>query len=195
MTAVAIPDTVIDRAGGLDGSRSEAIFSRDRVYRYTLKRVWPGGTGRVCFVMLNPSTANALKDDPTVARCGRFARAWGYSSLMVVNIYPFRSPDPELCRLWLDNRTLEESDALEYNGEVILDQAASSDLVVCAWGAARWAAPWAKDVSAAIRDSRTDELQCLGLTSGGAPTHPLARGARRVPDSQRPIPYREAVPA
>lgn len=62
-------------------------------YRWRLSRRWDDGP-QACFVMLNPSTADGLDDDPTVRRCVRFARGWGYGELVVVNLFPYRATDP-----------------------------------------------------------------------------------------------------
>ena len=55
-------------------------------YRYRLTRRWGDG-GAVAFVMLNPSTADAEKDDPTIRRCIGFAREWRFGRLIVVNLF------------------------------------------------------------------------------------------------------------
>lgn len=77
---------------------SAAVISPDGVYRYRLDRELPTQletrSRTVCFVMLNPSTADADQDDPTIRRCLGFAETWGYDKLVVVNLfgYPQRRP-------------------------------------------------------------------------------------------------------
>ena len=65
---------------------SFADYSDDEAYRYLLVRVWAAGP-RVVFVMLNPSTATETQNDPTVERCERRARALGFGSFDVTNIF------------------------------------------------------------------------------------------------------------
>lgn len=70
--------------------RSHAVLSEDGVYRYRLTREWGENLDackRVCFVMLNPSTADASKDDPTIRKCIGFATRLGFDALEVVNLF------------------------------------------------------------------------------------------------------------
>ncbi len=81
-----------------------AYLSEDRRYRYSLTRLIAdpqygclgederGGT--VTFVGLNPSTADETTDDPTIRRCIRFAREWGFDRLKMVNLFAYRATDP-----------------------------------------------------------------------------------------------------
>ena len=62
--------------------RSDALLSPCGCYRYALWRRWEPGP-QVLFIMLNPSTADELTDDPTIRRCIGFARSWGFGSLAV----------------------------------------------------------------------------------------------------------------
>jgi hypothetical protein len=70
-----------------------ALFSRDRRFRYRLGRRWGDGAA-VCFVLLNPSTADETREDRTVRRCIGFARGRGYGALEVVNLYAYVATDP-----------------------------------------------------------------------------------------------------
>lgn len=108
------------------GTFTGADFSPCRKYRYTLWRIW--GKQPVCmFTMLNPSTADEVKNDPTVERCERRARMWGYGGLFVTNIFALRSTDP---------KALYDCDdpVGPDNDEAILTCAKKAGLVVCAWG-------------------------------------------------------------
>ena len=68
----------------------KAQLSDCQKYRYALWRRWGEGS-QVVFVMLNPATADAAKDDPTIRRCIGFARAWEFGSLAVGNLFAFRT--------------------------------------------------------------------------------------------------------
>lgn len=78
--------------------RSDAVISDDGLYRYLLERHWDDTTSSCTFVMLNPSTADALVDDPTIRRCVGFAKSFGCGSLRVVNLYAYRATKP--AELW-----------------------------------------------------------------------------------------------
>ena len=73
---------------------SEAVISQDERHRYSLTRRCGNGPRVCCWIMLNPSTADATTDDPTIRRCVRFTQAWGYNALTVVNLYAWRATDP-----------------------------------------------------------------------------------------------------
>ena len=103
-------------------------MSPDRRYRYWLEAEVSGSDERVCmFLMLNPSTADATKSDPTVSTCKRFARDWGYGTVRVCNLFALRSPYPKAIRESRDPVGAE-------NDEWILRSARGSAVIVCAWG-------------------------------------------------------------
>ena len=105
-----------------------AYISECGQYRYLLTRdVASIGNGTVTFVCLNPSTADATEDDPTIRRCTRFAREWGYAQLKVVNLYAYRSTDPSQLARVPDPVGPENDDILS----AVLG---SSDCIVAAWG-------------------------------------------------------------
>lgn len=62
-----------------------ATFSKDRLYRYQLWRIWDESKPYMNVIGLNPSTADETKDDPTIRRCLGFAKAWGYGALRVAD--------------------------------------------------------------------------------------------------------------
>lgn len=155
-----------------------AYFSEDRVYRYSLTRNMPppldegqGYLQTTCtFIGLNPSTAIETRDDPTIRRCMRFARDWGFTRLKMVNLYAYRATDPR--SLWLaDDPVGPEND---HNLSLAFGD---SDLIVAAWGAnAR--ADRVKQFAVMFRGW---QLHALGLTKDGAPRHPLYLRADTIP--------------
>ena len=81
---------------------SIAVYSACERYRYVLTRTWDAAGRRALFVMLNPSTATEMQNDPTVERCERRARALGFGAFRVVNIFAFRATDPRVMRMQSD---------------------------------------------------------------------------------------------
>lgn len=161
-----------------------AIVSRDGRYRYHLHRRVPGGGDRVAtFVMLNPSTADDRRDDPTIRRCLGFARAWGCGELHVVNLFGARATDPRALRGLDDpvgpgNRAwvLRAVDAAGSIGDP-----GGAGLVVCAWGNHGTYRDQDRAVLGWIGGRR--DLLALGPTRLGNPRHPLyaPAGAELVP--------------
>nr|WSZ21194.1 DUF1643 domain-containing protein [Streptomyces canus] len=151
-----------DLAGGL----AAAVFdSRERAYRYLLTRIWDTSRPPVVFLMLNPSTADALEDDPTIRRCTGFARRHGAGGLVVVNLFGLRSTDPRALR--------HHPDPVGPLNDAFIRQATSgASLVVAAWGAAGVEHGRSASVSKALA-VRGVALRCLGMTSTGQPRHPL----------------------
>lgn len=75
--------------------RSGAVISPCGKFRYRLWRRWDNSLPRVLWIMLNPSTADARLDDPTIAKCIAFAKLWGYGGIEVVNLYAYRTSSPK----------------------------------------------------------------------------------------------------
>src|ERR1700744_1291942 len=96
-------------------------------HRFTLMRNWMGSGEIVNFVMLNPSTADDKFDDPTIRKCCGFAKRWGYSGIIVTNLFAFRATDPK------DLHALIKQGRMEYaighgNDEKIANAMHESDL-------------------------------------------------------------------
>jgi len=151
-----------DLAGGL----AAAVFdSTAREYRYLLTRIWDPAVAPVVFLMLNPSTADALEDDPTIRRCISFARREKVGGLVVVNLFGLRSTDPRAL--------LHHPDPVGRHNDAFVRQATDmASTVVCAWGAAGVTGDRAREVTRALTARRVP-LRCLGTTSTGQPRHPL----------------------
>ena len=144
-------------------------------YRYFLARcrpasglLWPIGGKRqgetACFVTLNPSTADAMADDPTIRRCQRFAWDWGFDRLSVVNLFALRATDPKELHVHPDPVGPER---VRYCRAAF----GEADLVVCAWGAT--ALPSADVFTLALIIEAGLTPHVLRLTKHGAPAHPL----------------------
>ncbi len=165
--------------GHLKGdAASIAVYSDDEAYRYRLERVWDSEGPRVLFVMLNPSTATELQNDPTVERCERRARALGFGSFAVGNIFAFRATDPTVMRAQADPVGPE-------NDAAILQMAAGADRIVAAWGTHGAHLGRGAQVEKLLR-AEGYALYHLGLSLAGLPKHPLYIGYDRQPELWAP---------
>jgi hypothetical protein len=144
---------------------STAVYSPCDSYRYALTRTWDPAGGRVLFVMLNPSTATEVQNDPTVERCERRARALGFGAFRVCNIFAYRATDPRVMRAQPDP-------VGPANDAAILDGADWADTVVCAWGTHGEHHARGPAVEALLR-ATGKPLFHLGLSKAGHPKHPL----------------------
>ncbi len=160
--------------------KGSATFSPCGHYRYTLHREWaPAIFGdsmkSMAFVMLNPSTATADRDDPTIRRCIGFARRERAHRLVVLNLYAWRATKPR------DLLLAADPTGGEANDRAIAIEASRATLIICAWGAWRpssesWRAAHDGRVRAVrdlIANTAGREMFCLGTTANGHPLHPL----------------------
>src|SRR5689334_17692530 len=108
-------------------TESGATFSPCRRWRYLLWRRWDASKPVANFLMLNPSTADEVKLDPTCSRARDYAERWGYGALIVTNVFGFRSTDPLLMKR-------EKDPVGPGNDSAIVRAAKQADIVVCAWG-------------------------------------------------------------
>lgn len=147
-------------------SRS-AELSPGGQYRYLLTRTLLFGHGACTFVMLNPSTADGLEDDPTIRRCLGFIQDWGFHQLRVVNLFAWRATYPK--------DMLKQLDPIGPDGDGwILRACEDADMIVCAWGAQsqRVVRARAEQVQTLLRDQGM-QLHHLGMAGNGQPRHPL----------------------
>lgn len=149
---------------------SDAKFSGCGKYRYTLDRIWDYDKPRLHACMLNPSTADASVNDPTVYRQMMRAHMLGYGSLVVTNALAWRDTDP--------NNLYGVADPIgPYNDAWIGNSIRASDITVVGWGThLDHVAPGR---SKSISDTAADEgkaLFCLGVNQDGSPKHPLYIG-------------------
>jgi len=141
--------------------QSSAEFSACGRYRYSLTRIWDRAGPTILFIGLNPSTADAEKNYPTICRCLGFARDWNYGGLIVCNLFAFRATDPRGLRI-VDDPVGRKNDA------AIRRASETAERVVVAWGIHGRLGGRADEVLASLR-----RPYCLGVTLDGSPKHPL----------------------
>ena len=146
-----------------------AVLSEDKLYRYRLGRSWAPEKGRVCWVMLNPSTADAEKDDATIRRCLGFTEQFGMGELVVVNLFAFRTTFPKELAGVADPVGPE-------NEEFVLHELKSSDLVIVAWGVLKRPLPSQAETMIGKIQKGASRLWCLQKTKDGHPHHPVRIG-------------------
>ncbi|MDX1736295.1 MAG: DUF1643 domain-containing protein [Halioglobus sp.] len=149
--------------------KNTARLSRCRRYRYALWRTWDAQRPVVMFIGLNPSTADETTDDPTLVRCMKFARDWGYGGVCMANLFAFRATDPAQMKAAADP-------VGRRNNFWLRKLAAEAWLVVAAWGNDGSFS----ERSAAVR-RMLPPLHCLQLNRSGEPAHPLYQPARARP--------------
>lgn len=145
--------------------RSPSGADIDGLYRYRLWREWDAARPSCLFVMLNPSTADASKDDPTIRRCLGFARSWGFGRLDVVNLYAYRATEPD--ELWNAADPIGPRNDVEIGAAML-----EAHLIVAAWGA-NTGPTTGRDEVVLRHAPRFRAIHHLGLTRGGFPRHPL----------------------
>lgn len=142
-----------------------AVISDDGLYRYILERRWDEGEAAL-FVMLNPSTADAEKDDATIRRCVGFARRWGYGALLVGNLYAYRATDPSELDVVEDPIGRENNDYLWH----LIRRAG---VIVAAWGANPNRGKYVNRERSILWGPLSERAFCFGTTKDGHPRHPL----------------------
>jgi hypothetical protein len=152
-----------------------AEFSRCRRWRYLLWRRW--GDGPVAnFLMLNPSTADEVKLDPSCTRARVYAERWGYGALIVTNLFGWRATDP-------DEMKAVRDPVGRGNDAAIVAAARAAEVVVCAWGNHGLHQGRSQFVLQQLRSARVN-LHFLRINACGEPAHPLY-----LPGSLQPRPW------
>lgn len=139
-------------------------------------------TTRVVFLMLNPSTADAFDDDPTIRECCKRAAGLGAGILEVVNLFALRSAYPQDLKKHAHGYRGDDL----INNQQIMDACAGATMVIAAWGNEGILDHRDKFVRNLLKMWNVD-LYHLGTTKDGHPKHPLARGKHRIPAQQEPI--------
>lgn len=157
-----------------DNITGGAKLSDCGTYRYELSRnIQPGNVRQCLFIMLNPSTADASQDGPTIRRCMGYARSWGFGTLKVVNLFAYRSTSPEQLRLADDPVGPDNMDTIV--GAADIACRAYSDapgIVVCAWGNHGSFMEQGETVLGWL-ERESIPAHHLKMTGVGQPSHPL----------------------
>lgn len=148
---------------------SGAEFSPCGKYRYMLWRKWDESLPMVAFIGLNPSTANATQDDPTIRRVKSFARQWGFGGVYMLNLFGIISPDPTVL--------VTSEDPIGDNDNFLNLAAGLSDVVAFAWGSFKQAKARGETVIGMFPNAI-----CLRKTKDGCPSHPLY-----IPSNVQPV--------
>ena len=156
---------MITRVHQKSDAYSEALYSSCERYRYMLTRTWDTLGRKALFIMLNPSTATELQNDPTVERCERRARALGFGAFRVTNIFAWRDTDPRKMRAAVDPIGPE-------NDRTVIQSCVWADQIIAAWGTHGSHKNRGAEIAVLLHDSGLPIFH-LGLTKGGHPKHPL----------------------
>jgi hypothetical protein len=138
-----------------------AVFSDDGIYRYVLWRIWDESKPMINFIGLNPSTADAENDDPTMRRCQKFARSWNYGGFYMTNLFGFKATRPSELKKASDPVGID-------NNKWLIEIESRVDKVVFAWGINGVFLNRDKEVTGLIT-----QAYYIELTKDGYPKHPL----------------------
>lgn len=177
-------------------------------YRWTLARRFEGDLGcsvkedpqrnrYLPWLMLNPSAADHQMEDPTLRRVCHFSWAWGFAGVLVLNVFPHRTPHPaalaQIVVGWSERGAWDVRDDIHANHDRVQKELAAFDALMVAWGSPSGALgletdAWANNLFEEIDVARETPIRrwCLGRTKAGDPIHPMARGRNRVPDDAHP---------
>src|SRR4051794_40545206 len=181
-----------------------ACFSQCGKYRYSLTRQWNVDRPSICWIMLNPSTADGFQDDPTIRRCIGFSQSWGAGGIEVVNLFAFRATQPTA--LFAARNPIGPQN----DGHLIGSVTRPDRRVIAAWGC--HGGRGGRDLRVlALLLRHGVHVECLGRTKDGHPRHPLYvpgrqatepmqtrdRWPRRLPQSQiwpsaQPFPWKKS---
>lgn len=153
-----------------------AKISECQKYRYSLWRIWDETKPKIMFVMLNPSTADATKDDATIRRCTDFTKNWGYGGFYVCNLFAYRSTNPKEL-LTQDNPFGDEN---IYQTRQLTDKVSK---IICAWGNRPILSKILKRQNELdlLPPITADKLYYLELSKDKTPKHPLYLRKNLIP--------------
>lgn len=142
---------------------SRASFSRCKRYRYSLTRQWDDSKKLACLIGLNPSTADKDSNDPTIRRCISFTEEWGFGGFVIVNLFGFKSPHPEILK--------KASDPVGSRNNIAIARTVNNtSKVILMWGNH---GSFRDRDSEVLRILEGRPLYCAGITKTGAPRHLL----------------------
>ena len=168
-----MPETIFGNSCTPDGTEIVDAY-RYQLYRSERCPLFddkPKSEKTLCFVMLNPSTADATRDDPTIRHCRGYAVRWGFQHLYVVNLFAYRTPFPkDLYKGYSNGVDIVGPE----NDDYIFGVARESDMIIAAWGAVPRAFEGrAAYVREMFRKNCPGKVRALGLTKAAHPRHPL----------------------
>jgi hypothetical protein len=162
--ALVIAKQFHHKQNNVPGIQYSAIFDASNSYRYSLWRTWSAYHPRIVFVLLNPSTADEERNDPTIRRCIGFAQTWKFGSVEVVNLFAYRATDARML-LKIDDPVGEE------NNRFLIMAVERCSTVVVGWGTSGTLLGRDRQVLSLLAGRK--EVYCLGITKDGQPRHPL----------------------
>ena len=174
-----IADRIANRSYGklfhqLEGGtmKRSAIFDKNKRYRYQLKRIWDKDRPSICWILLNPGLMGDDEEDETVSKCIEYSQKWGYGSLILVNLFAYRSA--------YIKDLLESSEPVgEENDQYIIEASRQSDRTLLAWGGS---GNFMNRNQHVLKQLDMNKTYCLKVLIDGNPAHPLL-----LPQSQEPI--------
>lgn len=148
---------------------SDAIFNDMRTHRYLLRRIWDEEREMICFIGLNPSTANEDENDPTIKSCMRIARNQNAGGIYMVNLFSYITAYPDVL-------VANFNDAVNPKTNLYIDSSfRACHKIICAWGRWPFAHTRKKEIEHLIAEDPYFEnrVYCLGKNQDGSPKHPL----------------------
>lgn len=150
-----------------------AIFSPCKKYRYMLWRCWDINLPSVMFIMLNPSTADGEKDDPTCRRVIGISKKLGFGQVYMLNLFAYITPYP--------GELIDQEDPIgEDNVRYLMSYAHTASTVIYAYGASEEAR-----VRAIMMYNQLPDGMALMINKDGSPRHPLY-----VPNYVKLVPFK-----
>lgn len=181
------PELVIDQSRNGDLINSQewgAVFDPKKEYRYLLWRIWDPSRPLLIVVMLNPSTADALKNDSTITLLIERARRGHMGGVIVANAFALRATKPaDMKQHHAPEQHLPGCN--DFAIAALLEEPGAT--LLCAWGDHVKHRLRKKDLACLISNSKTTP-NCIRLTKSGEPCHPL-----RTPYSLTPTPFQLAL--